>query len=451
MDYLSELPNEILDQITHRLDDKSLVNLHGTNTRMKEFVEDNDILWYGKYNETIGSVPYESDANYYREYNGFMNFISHRNPSKLNIGDIDILLTNMDHLSYEVIKGLVVLFPENTHFRRLTLYCYIEDKKSFEFLRDNYILDPSQASDALAYSYNMEIAEILFNIPSIKHKFDTDNKYAGDVLVKLVKNHRDDVALYFYSNRSHRATFNPNILEYSDLRLTEFLLRTHHKPSDNVIMETIKKGDYKKLELFYKYGLNIDDGIKTNSYSEKWTLLTHAVRLSDFNLVKFALDRYASVNLVVGGKAPLHFINDIDLLIILIEYGADVNILDGDYRTPIYYVKDKEIAEKLIDNGAELDIADKFGDTPLHYCDSKIFTIILEHTQDINVENDRGNTPLDVSVFARNYYKTKLLVTAGAKSNEEHYYNKKYASYLSKFDKYIQDETAAEENMSRLQ
>jgi ankyrin repeat protein len=60
-----------------------------------------------------------------------------------------------------------------------------------------------------------------------------------------------------------------------------------------------------------------------------------------------------------------------EIVSLLIEKGADINITDSEYRTPLHQVcvdRNLEIVRHLLDNGANINAKDSDGRTPLFYC-----------------------------------------------------------------------------------
>jgi ankyrin repeat protein len=60
-----------------------------------------------------------------------------------------------------------------------------------------------------------------------------------------------------------------------------------------------------------------------------------------------------------------------EILSLLIEKGADINITDIHSRTPLHQVCFEgtlEIVRNLLDNGANINAKDSYGMTPLFYC-----------------------------------------------------------------------------------
>jgi ankyrin repeat protein len=60
-----------------------------------------------------------------------------------------------------------------------------------------------------------------------------------------------------------------------------------------------------------------------------------------------------------------------EIVSLLIEKGADINITNSEYRTPLHQVcvdRNLEIVRHLLDNGANINAKDSDGMTPLFYC-----------------------------------------------------------------------------------
>ena len=91
----------------------------------------------------------------------------------------------------------------------------------------------------------------------------------------------------------------------------------------------------------------------------------------------------------------------------LIEHGSSVNDKSKFGETPLHKAslsEDLDSVEMLIQHGAKRGINDKdeIGETPLHnasWSGSKtIIEILIRHKADINVENEKGETPLHIAI-----------------------------------------------------
>lgn len=102
-----------------------------------------------------------------------------------------------------------------------------------------------------------------------------------------------------------------------------------------------------------------------------------AVKKNDLALVSDLIERNPElVNAQDGdGRTPLHWVvraipTNLDLLLLLIEKGADINARDNNGVVALHSAArraNKEAVTLLIANGAELDVKDNTGNTPLSY------------------------------------------------------------------------------------
>ena len=86
---------------------------------------------------------------------------------------------------------------------------------------------------------------------------------------------------------------------------------------------------------------------------------------------------------------------------LLIESGADQNVVDKRGRTSLHWAVSKghkEVVQLLIENGADLNVADEEGTTPLHCaarsCNKEMVKLLIERGTDLNVADEGGRTPL---------------------------------------------------------
>ena len=164
------------------------------------------------------------------------------------------------------------------------------------------------------------------------------------------------------------------------------------------------------------------------------TLLHYAVSDDDIELVKILLqDKYVDVNAEDwSGETPIcrairH--RNFDIVKLLVENGADVNIVSDKLTSPLYYAvifEDVNIVKYLIDNGAEVNNRGFYLDrTALHQAcnlDRKdIVKLLLEHNINVNIRDDKGETALHYAVINNNTDIIKLLIDNGTEINARNY------------------------------
>ena len=115
------------------------------------------------------------------------------------------------------------------------------------------------------------------------------------------------------------------------------------------------------------------------------------------------------------GELLLHT-TDPNVLINLIQRGADVNDLDSLANTPLHWAIKQENFEKmkiLVAHGAKVNVHNNNNaSTPLHslvFCTNlsfvrKAIPFLLEHGADANIEDGDGKTPRSLSIHSIHIY-----------------------------------------------
>ena len=103
---------------------------------------------------------------------------------------------------------------------------------------------------------------------------------------------------------------------------------------------------------------------------------------NDVDVMKVLIDSGADVKTVDDHRCiPLHLCTPLHLAawsnksadVILVEAGADVNAKDYDQQTPLYKAagyNDVNVVRVLIDNGADVRAEDRYLNTPMHHAES---------------------------------------------------------------------------------
>ena len=116
---------------------------------------------------------------------------------------------------------------------------------------------------------------------------------------------------------------------------------------------------------------------------------------------------------IEGGETPLHVAvreKNYGAIRRLIEAGANIDAWTDEFYTSLHYAvnnNDLQLIEVLCDLGANVNAWDEDGDTPLHWAALHDFPesirVLVHHCEvDINFENLRGETPLDLAVNEEN-------------------------------------------------
>ena len=110
----------------------------------------------------------------------------------------------------------------------------------------------------------------------------------------------------------------------------------------------------------------------------------------------------------VLGRMPLHIAAEkgyADIVMFLVENGADVNFTDANGNTPLIFIIHKtgnlEITKRLIAKGAIVNTQNRTGETALMYAawrgHSEIVEFLIEHHADATLKNRQGDTALTLA------------------------------------------------------
>ena len=172
-----------------------------------------------------------------------------------------------------------------------------------------------------------------------------------------------------------------------------------------------------KTKKFFETNFGKFTSSPTISIPAQSTPLDLAILNEHIKTAKLLIDNGAYINTKKDnyGDTPLHKINNIDIIKLLIDKGTDVNVKNKIGNTPLYYAKDLEIAKLLIDNGADVNAKNNQGNTPLHYAQNlEIAKLLIDNGADIYAKSGGGNTPL---YYAKDLEIAKLLIDNGADVN----------------------------------
>ena len=191
--------------------------------------------------------------------------------------------------------------------------------------------------------------------------------------------------------------------------------------------------EIEKLQTALDNGANINTRDNTGR-----TALSHAVSDSYYHntgnseIVEFLLENGADVNLSDNnGMTPLIWsvtYSNIEFARILLENNADPNIPDGQLdQTPLHIATEKpflDLVILLLENGANVNPVDMGGDTPLHVActhsnDPRMFETLLRYGADENIQNHGGQTASDLLQNHQNLQLRNILVETRRQINSE--------------------------------
>lgn len=184
--------------------------------------------------------------------------------------------------------------------------------------------------------------------------------------------------------------------------------------------------DYTRIvKLMVKQGISIKKAERICTDEHDPPVLIEAVKNGNVEIVKILMENGADVNIKhSNGTTPLIEAagdGSVEIIKILIENGASVNAIRSDGTTPLFNAiahHHNNIARIIIENGADLNtFSYRQGDTPLikvlkqansmlivmgggtsPESRKQLVALMLEKGVDINAKNKKGKTALDYSV-----------------------------------------------------
>ena len=100
-------------------------------------------------------------------------------------------------------------------------------------------------------------------------------------------------------------------------------------------------------------------------------------------------------------RTPLHLVRDWKTAWLLLHNGADPNAKANGGITPLHVVRIVKLASILVNAEADVNAQDIDGNTPLHWATNShrwwIALRLLRLGADLHIENNRGETPLDMA------------------------------------------------------
>ena len=178
------------------------------------------------------------------------------------------------------------------------------------------------------------------------------------------------------------------------------------------------------IKILVKYGADINQIDDTGQ-----SLLFHAIKLGDMEVVKFVLDN-KGLNIHLkdnsGDSALMQAAEsgNKDIVEKLLVAGCDLRETNKNLLSPIVYAVlsgNLEIVKLMVDKGAKLDQEDKSGSSILFYAKgSSVIQYLLDTGMDINARNKSGMTPLvNMICKFRKVEDIEFLLSKGADFNIE--------------------------------
>jgi ankyrin repeat protein len=166
---------------------------------------------------------------------------------------------------------------------------------------------------------------------------------------------------------------------------------------------------YNRINFFIDLLSNNSELFINTSNNEN--LLQYAILFDKYDFIPYILKKKINVNNqdITNGLSALHQIvikNKVDIVQMLINYGANINIQDYYGNTAIHYSiseENVEILHLLLQYNPNLNLIDIDGNTPLHlylrnsYLEKEILQLLITKS-DLNIQNNSGLTCLKMII-----------------------------------------------------
>ena len=184
---------------------------------------------------------------------------------------------------------------------------------------------------------------------------------------------------------------------------------------------------FKTADLLRRYGADPN----CRGVAAIWTPLHSAAYYGDLEDVLKLIEYNADISAVDSdGRTPFHLasgrlhLRNLSILRLLLEHGADINTRRNGGSTPLHlamYFGVPEVVRLLLENGADVNARQENGITPLvvapyHPGALKAASVrlLLEHGADVNVRREGGSTTLHTASFFGEIEVVRLLLEHGA-------------------------------------
>ena len=280
---------------------------------------------------------------------------------------------------------------------------------------------------------------------AMEYLFDLDKPYFATWLrlhdIDICPLRQSSSLIYFAVLRKYRATplYYAALCGFDDL--VEHLVTKYPEHMDTYggffmrpLVAALARRHFQTTNLLHRHGTDVNLRIR-----DDWTPLGSAARCGDLEMVQVLLDYEADVNVrdchnrtpihyVSFGSEPLHNIPQSwpEVTRILLEHGADVNAMGGDGGdTPLHCAAGRgrvEVMLVLLEHGANVDAQDNQGRTPLlqavrnHYPNVHVeaIRVLLEHGANVGVQDNQSRTPLHNAVGSWSVELERMLLEHGA-------------------------------------
>lgn len=153
-----------------------------------------------------------------------------------------------------------------------------------------------------------------------------------------------------------------------------------------------------------------------------------AAKANNIQLIELLLRYGADVNVLDGQVSPLHYyVRDksdcIEMIELLLQYNADINFkVDQQYgSSPLHCAAESgniALVKFLLKKGADSQLVDEYGSSILHYAkNTEIAKLLVQNGADVHILNDDGESPLHWKASANKTAMIEFFLQQGVSAN----------------------------------
>lgn len=176
------------------------------------------------------------------------------------------------------------------------------------------------------------------------------------------------------------------------------------------------------INLLMKHGLDINK--KRDGETFLFTSFYYGRQKVSKRLIELGIDIHAANS---DGTTALHLAcNDgaTEIVRLLLNAGADPNVMDSDKFFPLLLSSEKDITKMLIEHGANVNLVGYENETALMSSENLDFVkLLVAAGADLNVKNKNGVTALEEFIIHGNGEMASFLIESGADVSEDRLVN----------------------------